>query len=100
MKIFEIYETSNLSNKELLDYCDINNNRFFSGGEIQRLCLVSTFLSEYPIILLDEPTSSLDEATSKKVINAINHLSQTRTIVIASHEKEFCSIAKNIFSIN
>lgn len=99
MKIFEIYETSNLSNKELLDYCDINNNSFFSGGEIQRLCLVRTFLSEYPIILLDEPTSSLDEATSKKVINAINYLSQNRTIVIASHEKEFCSVAKNIFSI-
>ena len=42
-----------------------------SGGERQRLCLVRGFLRDTPVLLLDEPTSSVDRETEAAVLSAI-----------------------------
>lgn len=56
-----------------------------SGGERQRLAIARLFLKNPPIVLLDEATSSLDSESEKKVKDALNFLSQGRTVIAVSH---------------
>ena len=44
----------------------------FSGGEQQRVNIARGFISDHPILLLDEPTASLDAANREVVVNLIN----------------------------
>ena len=55
----------------------------FSGGEQQRINIARGFCAEYPILLLDEPTASLDEANRKIVINLIEDARQRGTAIVA-----------------
>lgn len=58
----------------------------FSGGEKQRISLIRALLKKSPILLLDEPTSSLDSATEEKVINLLNGLTNTTKIMITHRQ--------------
>ena len=60
----------------LLRFKDINQNinlstKPFSGGELQRLCILRTLLRDKPIEVYDEPTHYLDKSTAKKVSDLI-----------------------------
>jgi subfamily B ATP-binding cassette protein MsbA len=56
-----------------------------SGGERQRIAFARAMLRNSPIILLDEPTSSLDAASEAKVQEAMNRLLAGRTVVMIAH---------------
>jgi ATP-binding cassette, subfamily B, bacterial len=56
-----------------------------SGGERQRISLARAFLKDAPILILDEPTSSVDPATEALVIDALEHLMADRTTFIIAH---------------
>lgn len=57
-----------------------------SGGQAQRLALARVFLSEARLVLLDEPTESLDAESEAVVIEALMALAaEGRSLVIASH---------------
>lgn len=43
----------------------------FSGGEQQRVNIARGFIADYPVLLLDEPTASLDSANSAAVVELI-----------------------------
>jgi len=53
-----------------------------SGGERQRLGLARAFLVSPPVILLDEPSSALDEATAGRLMAALLDLAHTRHLVV------------------
>jgi ATP-binding cassette subfamily C protein CydD len=57
-----------------------------SGGQIQRIALARAFLKNAPLILLDEPTAHLDEATKIQVLDVIETLFKEKTLLIASHD--------------
>jgi ATP-binding cassette subfamily C protein CydD len=59
--------------------------RGISGGEGQRVALARAFLRDTPLLLLDEPTASLDAATEGDVIETILTLARGRTVVVATH---------------
>lgn len=64
-----------------------------SGGERKRLGILRGFLRDAPVLLLDEPTAFLDEATAKQILEAIARNFSGRTIVIFSHDPlvmEYC----------
>jgi ATP-binding cassette subfamily B protein/subfamily B ATP-binding cassette protein MsbA len=56
-----------------------------SVGEKQRLSLARAFLKNAPILLLDEPTSSLDVETEELVVQSLRKLMQGRTTLIVAH---------------
>lgn len=56
-----------------------------SGGERQRICLARAFLKDAPVLLLDEPTSSVDSESERLIADALNRLCVGRTVITISH---------------
>ena len=56
-----------------------------SGGERQRISLARAFLKDAPILILDEPTSSVDVKTEAAIMEAMEHLMQGRTAFMIAH---------------
>jgi len=56
-----------------------------SGGERQRISLARAFLKDAPILILDEPTSSLDVHTEAAILDTIQELMKGRTTLMIAH---------------
>jgi ATP-binding cassette subfamily B protein len=56
-----------------------------SGGERQRISLARAFLKDAPILILDEPTSSVDMRTEAEIIDAMQRLMAPRTSFMIAH---------------
>jgi alpha-D-ribose 1-methylphosphonate 5-triphosphate synthase subunit PhnL len=55
----------------------------FSGGEQQRVNIARGFISDHPILLLDEPTASLDAANGEVVVQLIDEKKRAGTAIVA-----------------
>lgn len=68
-----------------------------SGGEQQRVAIARSIVHEPKILFADEPTASLDTATSEVVLSYLEELHQNgQTIVMITHEEEYSKRAKRI----
>jgi ATP-binding cassette subfamily B protein len=56
-----------------------------SGGERQRIALARAFLKDAPVVVLDEPTSSVDVKTEAIILDAMERLMHGRTTFIIAH---------------
>jgi len=56
-----------------------------SGGQRQRVALARAFLKDSPVLILDEPTSSVDAKTESAIVEALERLKQGRTVIVISH---------------
>src|SRR6266704_2727641 len=56
-----------------------------SGGERQRISIARAFLKDAPILILDEPTSSVDVRTETLILDAMERLAQGRTTLVITH---------------
>ncbi|MEI3854960.1 MULTISPECIES: type I secretion system permease/ATPase [unclassified Ensifer] len=71
-----------------------------SGGQKQSLLLARTFLRSPNILLLDEPTASLDEATELAIIERMKSWLGRRTLIIATHRYPVLSLVDRIIVID
>jgi ATP-binding cassette subfamily C protein CydD len=67
-----------------------------SGGEAQRLAIVRAFLKDAPLLVMDEPTSSLDPESERLISDALDRLAQGRTSLIVAHRLNTVSTADMI----
>jgi len=56
-----------------------------SVGERQRICVARAFLKDAPILILDEPTSSIDSMTEAVILDSLDRLSTGRTTFVIAH---------------
>lgn len=59
-----------------------------SGGEKQRVAIARAFLKQPSIVFFDEPTAGLDVVTERLLIESIQTLRETATVIIAAHQYE------------
>jgi ABC-2 type transport system ATP-binding protein len=60
-------------------------NGGFSRGMLQRLGLASVLVGDPEVLLLDEPSSALDPAGRREVLDLIGRLAQTKTVILSTH---------------
>ncbi|HEX2742062.1 MAG TPA: ATP-binding cassette domain-containing protein, partial [Rubrobacter sp.] len=56
-----------------------------SGGEAQRIAIARAFLKDAPVLVMDEPTSSLDPESERLVQSALDRLARDRTVLVIAH---------------
>jgi ABC-type multidrug transport system fused ATPase/permease subunit len=56
-----------------------------SGGERQRIAVARAFLKDAPILILDEPTSSIDSRTERVILDSLERLMEGRTTFMIAH---------------
>ncbi len=62
-----------------------------SGGEQERAALLKVLLCDGEILLLDEPTKGMDADFKEDFAEILKKLRQTKTIILVSHDIEFCA---------
>tara|TARA_B100000427_G_scaffold160745_1_gene133701 strand:- start:634 stop:1305 length:672 start_codon:yes stop_codon:yes gene_type:complete len=58
-----------------------------SGGEQQRIAIARALINNPTLILADEPTGNLDPDTSAEIIQLLQDITSTKTVLMASHDK-------------
>jgi ABC-type multidrug transport system fused ATPase/permease subunit len=71
-----------------------------SGGERQRIAVARAFLKGAPLLILDEPTSSVDSRTEESILEALETLMQGRTTFIVAHRLSTLRRADRIVVVN
>ena len=67
-----------------------------SGGQTKRILIARAFLRDADIVLLDEPTDSLDPESESLVMEAFDRLSENKTVIVASHNLKVVANADTI----
>lgn len=70
-----------------------------SGGQWQQIAIARAFMREVPIVILDEPTSSLDVEAEFDLIHRFDELAEKSTIILISHRFSTVSKADKIFVV-
>ncbi len=71
-----------------------------SGGEARRLVLARVLLRRPQVLLLDEPTEGLDEATARQVLAGLRRVLPDAAILIAAHRSVETAFADRIISLS
>ena len=64
-----------------------------SGGQMQRLTLMMAYLSDKPIVILDEPTAGQDAESLKRCAELIREMGKEKTVLIITHDLELIADA-------
>lgn len=107
LRFAEQEEVSDEKLKEVLQYHELDKSLDdpvdnMSGGEKQRLALARLFLLDAKVILLDEPSSALDDGTEKSVMEGLAAYvrENQKSLIIVTHSKALVEyIADNLVEI-
>ena len=73
-----------------------DGGRPLSAGQAQRIALARAFLRDAKLVVLDEPTANLDPANADAVADAMQQLSEGRTVLVIAHRPELATRADRI----
>lgn len=101
IEIIKICQLTELisSKKEGLNTVIGERGSLLSGGEKQRIGLARALYRNPEILILDEPTSSLDENTAENFIESVLKLDKNYTIIMVTHNSKFQSLFERIIKI-
>jgi ABC-type bacteriocin/lantibiotic exporter with double-glycine peptidase domain len=103
-QIFNILKKNEINDiipdfKRLMNKKVGKNGSLLSGGQRQIVWLLRFLFNKHKAIILDEPTSSLDNKNKEKVIKLIQELEKTKTIILITHDKELLKYTKRIIEL-
>lgn len=70
-----------------------------SGGQKQRIAIARILYHDNQILILDEPSSNIDKNNTTLLIDVLNHLKITKTILIVSHDQYLLDSCDSVYSI-
>ncbi len=82
-----------------LDQPVAEGGRSLSGGQRQALCLARALIEEPPLLILDEPTSAMDQATERHVLSTLDEYlaaKPDRTLLLATHKRSTLALAQRV----
>ena len=91
---------------ELLDYVGLAHRAHhrpaeLSGGEMQRVAIARALANRPPLLLADEPTGELDEATGHQITDLLDRVhADGNAIVVVTHDRSIASRAGRIFQMH
>ncbi len=74
-------------------------SRGLSGGQLQRIAVIRALVSRRPVVVLDEPTSSLDELSERKIMDLLMRFKSRRIILISTHSDLLTTVADEVISL-
>ncbi|MBO5198892.1 MAG: ABC transporter ATP-binding protein [Lachnospiraceae bacterium] len=74
-----------------------DNGTNLSGGESQKVAIARVFAKDYPIIIMDEPSSALDPMAEYNLNQSILHHTNDKTVIFISHRLSTTRIADTIY---
>lgn len=104
-EIYEMLEEMDLKKtvsdfKNMMDKNVGKGGTKISGGQRQIVWLLRLVLKNSKVIILDEPTSSLDKESKKDVIKFIKKFSKDKTIILITHDKELHNFVDRIITLD
>lgn len=76
------------------------NGEGLSGGQIQAVGIARVFLFDYPVMLFDEPTSSMDRQTEINVLKNLSLSLQNKTMVLVTQKMSLLDLVEKVIVIN
>ncbi len=93
--------------RELLSHLGVEGRanalpRELSGGEAQRVAIARALAIDPPLLMMDEPTASLDAARRMEIGRLLQRLAgENRTVLISTHDEEFArACASDVFRVS
>ena len=71
-----------------------------SGGQRQRISLARAIICKPELLILDEPTSSLDKESEELIFDSLKKISKFTTIILITHDSKIINLADKIYFIN
>ncbi|MFV9972818.1 MAG: cysteine/glutathione ABC transporter permease/ATP-binding protein CydD [Francisella endosymbiont of Hyalomma asiaticum] len=98
--------TAAITNAELKEFIESLNNGLateigeqnigLSGGQAQRLALARAYLKPHNVLILDEPTVSLDKNSEEKIIESLKANWHNKTVIMLTHKLSFLEYVDRI----
>ena len=103
-RLAETIEVSQLGSlvKELKDGANTFIGEFgsnLSGGQRQRIAIARALYKKAEILIFDEATSALDDDTENEIIETINNLDKSLTIIMVAHRKTSLKLCNKVFKM-
>jgi ATP-binding cassette subfamily C protein LapB len=86
--------------KEGLDHIILEGGVGFSGGQKQALLLSRLLIRQPNILLLDEPTASIDDVSEKQFIEHLKGWLGQKTLLVAAHRRAVLELVDRIIVVN
>lgn len=83
-----------------LDHVLTEGGKGLSGGQRQALLLSRLILANPDVVLLDEPTSAMDDASERHFIRHLHHWAQDKTLVMATHKLRMLELVDRILVVS
>jgi len=99
-KVIKSADLSDLIEERGLEYVIKENGIGLSGGQRQRVSIARALYKNPKILIFDEATSSLDNASENFIIQTIKKLKKDKTIVIVSHKLSNLEICDHVYEMN
>ncbi len=113
-----VYRTPNIDDEKILEAAKISGvldfvnkhpkgfdmpvgerGSFLSGGQKQAIAIARSILLPYPIVLFDEPTSSMDTSSENRFINSIKNYQENKTVVLVTHKTSLLRLVDRIIVV-